>query len=545
MPANEEPAYNRNRPQPRRDVLERLYVYWLVSTVLLILVAIVFAVFARGALTRQAAAMDKLAGRVAALEGTVQRLQAATSRQNEPSPIAERSPGPVAAPKPAQPAQPPSPEAEAQPPSGAASGGQPATTPATAESAIRARLDEVVAPGPVAPADVVDPQGAAALLESALQQVGRARWSGQTWSRLAVVARLLGRDTAAEAFARRASAGGEPLIEYNEVSARSLLARGRPNDALPLIEKLVEQTAASPTSQVLLAAALLATDDPAGADETAATVEGVDDLGPRDKLMLARVLFALEHWQRLQAVLAALEDVPDDSAAEHDFLQAVSLARGGRTVEALAILDYLVAHPPQTARGDDAPPSWPTPGPDRYEIEVWRGVTLMYAPQQEAARAVLTEAAQLDPTRSDAYYYRGMLEIRAGQNDQARTYLESALANSARLARAWEALAYLDIGAGNVDRALEHLAKAIEIDSRRASAHFLTAIARAKISQRELAGVALRAAFRLDESYLAEAKQADVLLRLFTPGELDALAGQSPPEEAPTTQVTAPTEPQP
>ena len=33
--------------------------------------------------------------------------------------------------------------------------------------------------------------------------------------------------------------------------------------------------------------------------------------------------------------------------------------------------------------------------------------------------------------------------------------------------------------------------------------------------------------------------------RDFTPGELDVLADQSPPEEAPTTQAAAPTEPQP
>lgn len=347
---------------------------------------------------------------------------------------------------------------------------------------------------------------------------------------------MSGRGVAAEAFARRAAAAGDRLVAYTEASARALLARGQWRGALLFAEHLVEQTDGSATSQVLLAAALLAGDQPGTADEALDLLTNVGKLHPRDKLLLARLLMTLERWQRLGAVLGTLKVVPDDVVAEYNFLQAALLARSGQTVEALAILEYLAGQLPEpgqrpsTAPQDASPaPAWAAPGPDRYEIEVWRGVTLVFADQTEAARQVLEQAAGLDPGRPDAHYQLGLLEARAGQYERAGFYLKNALACSARMAPAWETLAVLDIGTNDVHTALEHLAKAIEINPRRASAHFLVAIAQAKLSQHEPTAAALEAAFRLDkETYLPKAKQVDVLMRLFTPQELDELAAEQP-----------------
>ena len=223
-------------------------------------------------------------------------------------------------------------------------------------------------------------------------------------------------------------------------------------------------------------------------------------------------------------MLGLLDAVPEPLTAERNFMEAISLARRDRTVEALAVLDYLAAEAPPPA---DARRPWPVPHPDAYELTVWRGVTLMYAGQMDSAREALDAAAQRDPGRPEAYYFRGMLEANAGRPDVARNYLKNALAGAARLAPAWEALATLDLDADKVEIALQSLARAVEINPRRATAHFLRAIAHAKLSQAEPAAAALRVAFQLDPTLLSEAQQADVLKRLFTPAQLDALAAEA------------------
>jgi len=375
-------------------------------------------------------------------------------------------------------------------------------------------------------ADVLDPQGAAELVGQALNQLDRVQWSGAIWMRLACLARLLGRDLAAETFARQAEAAGQSLTTYWEVSARCLLAVGRVEEALPIASRLVEQ--GSPVGTVLLAAALLAGDDPAGADQTLEQVA----IPPAtyDQLVLARVLLELEDWSRLATVLSEVSEVPPKLAAEHSFLTAVSLSNQGRNVEALAILDGLVAEtaPEGVRKGlpDDQLP-WRWPGPDQYEIEVWRGVTLMLAQQPEAAREVLQQAAQLAPDRAQAHYYLGSLEARTGRTSTAKSHLKNALARTPRMAAAWEGLAVLEIDEGDVKLGLEHLAQAVAINPRRASAHFLRAVGHAKLSQAQAAAQALQTAFQLDPRYLEEAKQTEVLLGLFTADEMERLAGRA------------------
>jgi tetratricopeptide (TPR) repeat protein len=546
-PQRSSPPSTPSRPKP--DAIERLYVYWLVSTVLLTLVVLLVAIMTRGTLHRQTQLVGELADRLGHMEQTVRDLQSAG--------------GPETVAPAGQPAEAAPPVGSGQPSSGqprpASESPQvvaPAATPpipAPTQDVIGAQLDQVVSDDPVTPGDVVEPDAAAELVETALTHVGRANWDGATWSRLAVLARLLGRDVAAEAFARRAAAAGEWLINYAEVSVRSLLARGRAREALPIAADLIERSQGSVTSRVLLAAACLDNDDPGSADEVLEALPVPAVLSTYDKLLLARALLGLEHWDRLEAVLGTLHEVPPELAAEHNFLAGASLARAGRTVEALAIFDGLsgvgqgsaLSYPEGGATEASAgrpTEAWPILRPDRYQIEVWRGVTLMLAQQTEAARQVLQRAAELDPGRPGAHYYLGVLEARAGRPEVAKSHLKNALASSARMAPAWEALAHLEIEDRQVDLALQHLAQAIDINPRRASAHFLTAIAYAKISQAEPAAQALRAAFRLDQKYLSEAKQTEVLLRLFTAEELDELAGE--PAQEPATQPPAGPAPQ-
>jgi tetratricopeptide (TPR) repeat protein len=528
-PQPSSPPSTRSRSKP--DAIERLYVYWLISTALLTLVVVLVAIMTRGTLHRQTQLVGELADRLGRIEQTVRDLQSPGGPEAAvPAGLPAETATAVATAEPSS-AQ-PRPASESpqvvRPPA--------ATPPITAptQDVIGARLDQVVGDDPVTPADIVEPEAAAELVETALTHVGRANWDGTTWSRLAVLARLLGRDVAAEAFAQRAATAGEWLINYAEVSVRSLLARGRAREALPIAADLIERSQGSATSRVLLAAACLDDDDPGSADEVLEALPVPAVLSTYDKLLLARALLGLEHWDRLEAVLGALHEVPPELAAEHNFLAGASLARAGRTVEALAIFDGLASEDRGATEAGAGRPAaaWPALRPDRYPIEVWRGVTLMLAQQSEAARQVLQRAAELDPGRPGAHYYLGVLEARAGRAEVARSHLKNALANSARMAPAWEALAHLEIEDRQVDLALQHLAQAIAINPRRASAHFLTAIAYAKISQAEPAAQALRAAFRLDQKYLAEARDTEVLLRLFTAEELDELAAEPAQEPA-------------
>jgi tetratricopeptide (TPR) repeat protein len=526
MPATKADPPHSQRARPAQDAMERLYVYWVVSTGLLTLAMLVVAIMTRGTLERQNAAVNDLAEQVTALRGEVRDLQeTGGARSRMEIPLAAQRPVPGA------PGAQVSPAAPAREPVATRSAG-PATLPADvapSDSAMRKALDELMGDEPVTLADVTDAEAAGGLLTTAMQYASEARWSGQTWSRLAVLARLLAQDVIAADFAERAAAAGEPLTSYAEVSVRSLLARGRAQEALPLAENLRQHAPGSPDARVLAAAAFMGIDDPASADEVLETLPVPVVVPTYDKLLLARVLMDLEYWTRLEAVLSTVQSVPAELSAERSFLLAASLAHAGRTVEALALLDGLAAEEKPAAETKAARP-WPWPQPSRYEIEVWRGVTLTLARQPEAARQVLQQAAALDSGRPEAPYYLGLLEAQVGRPDLAKMQLKNALAIAPRMVPAWEALASLEINEGDISLALQHLSQAVSINFRCALAHFLMAVAHAKESQKGAAEEALRITFQLDGSYLAEAKQTEVLLNLFTPAELDALAAEPAPE---------------
>ena len=527
MPARERssPRPTTSTPRPGRGAVERLYVYWLVSTALLLLIALTVVIMTRGNARRQNTAIADLGGRVADLEQSLGDLRTA---------VASLAQSPPAGP---QPALPQATEAATAPPSVAP--GEGATAPSESptpsspeppqipsEDALRAQLDAMLRPVPVWPIDVLDTAAASALLDMAVRNVERARWSGATWSRLAVLACLQGREAAAQAFARRAAVGGDLLIVYAEVSVRWLLAQGRGQEALTFATDLIERSQGAPIARVLLSATLLAVGDPASADEVLETIPEPTGFHAYDRFLLARVLIALERWEGLGPLVAGDQETPEELAAEHNFLNAVAMTRANQNVAALALLDGLA---PETAAGASAQgavtASWPIPRPSRYEVELWRGITLMQTRQLETARTILHQAAGLDPSRPEAHFHLGKLEYEAGHTDLAANHLQNALACSANMATAWEALAILAINENNADQALEHLNQALRCNVRRASSHFLIATVHAKLGQAGPAREALANAFRIDPRYRAAAQETDVLLKLFTPAELDEIGG--------------------
>ncbi|MEW6197859.1 MAG: tetratricopeptide repeat protein [Planctomycetota bacterium] len=502
------------RPRRSPDAIERLYAYWLVSTAALLLILIGNVIVTRGALRRQAERLDTLTERLEALEHQPAILP------NESPPVPPDSP-------PTPPASSATPDGRPEPthPVAEAPAGHPGEplepSPALvpSEEALRAELDALLGeePGPVD--ELADAGAAERLVELASQHMSRTNWTSVTWVRLALLARLLGRDAVADLFARQAPDGGVWRIHFAEASATLLLDRGRPADALPFIDELTRRHAPSAVTGLLRARAALAADDPAGADRALGPVTPAAGLGPADRLRLARLTLRLERWGRLAEIIATVGDTPDEWSREHAFLTAAAWARAGRCVESLALLDWLAAGPTPTTA-----PAVAAPQPSRYEIEVWRGVTLMLAGQSDAARQALRNAAELDPACPDALYYLGLLEARLGRTELAIMHLKNALAASARLAPAWEALAGVELDAGRIDDALDHVTQALRINPRRGSAQFLLALACAKVEQAAPAEEALRRAFQLDPQYLDVAKQTEVLTRLFPPDALERLA---------------------
>jgi tetratricopeptide (TPR) repeat protein len=507
---------------PPRDALERLYVYWLASTVLILLALVGAALMLRGTLRQESDTVAALQTRVATLEQTVAGMAAARTAP-PPAPAA-----PLAADvRPPPPDAPPTPPAAPELPDE-----QPPVPPPLSDAALNAELDAVLPPAVRRAADVRDPERGAALLQLASESVGRAPWTPASWLRLAVLARWLGHDAAAAQFARRGEVGGASQAAYLEASTRCLLEQGRAREALAFAGELVAQDDGVPAAPTLLAAALLATDDPGAADAALAAQPALEPLAPADRLLYAWLALALERWEDVDAALAT---VGSPSAADKplfDFLTATALVRAGRTVAALAVLDGLLAdmEAGTLAAGGR---------PDRYLLEVWRGVTLVRAQQLDAARQTLQAAAQRDPGRPEAHYQLGLLEARAGRPRIAESHLRNALASSARLAPAWEALAVLALGDDQLGPALQHAREAVKVDPRRAAGHFLVALAQARLGQAEAAGLALRRALQLDPTYLAEARHSEALTALFSPDEMQRWLAE-PAGEPATSAPAAP-----
>lgn len=505
--------------RPSNGTVERLYVLWLVSSLLLVLLVVIVALLATGQLRRQAQrisehsqAIDSLRDDLSQISQELRNVQAALpytvpQLRTPPTPVDEAR----------QPAQP----IEEEPP------GPQAAPPALAspdDGAINALLQAALRPSDDLPFELADPAAAEEALRVGQDGLSHTSWAGQTWARLAVLARLLDRDLAAETFAYRAAAANVFPQAYYELSVRKLLDRQQAAEAIVFARRLVDGRPADPKGVLLLAEAHGMHDDLAAADEAIETLATIERLSLPGKLRLGRLLVALERWERLGALLDSLGEVPQPYWPRLNFLRAVLAIQRGQLAEAYAILDNLLAEP-QT-------PPQALLAADDYELRTWRGVALVYARQFEAAREALAHAQEY-PERPQAWYWRGMLELHAGNADQAIPFLQYALAASQRFAPAWEALGTIALNHDDLPTALQNLSNAASYGPPRASTHLLLAILHAKASRPSETAEALRTAFGLDPSLLETARQTEVITRLFSEDQLAALASRSdvPPRE--------------
>ncbi len=520
--------------EPSTGMFERLYVLWIVSSLMLVLLVVIVTVLGSGRLRRHAERISQQSQAIERLREELSQtrrelLDLKKLSQNYGTGVAPVSPPPRSArAQPMPPSSADQPLVSEQP----VRDGQP-ESPASRvpEHAIKALLQSAIRRGNEGLDELGDRPTAEEALRLGLDAVGGAAWSGETWARLAALARLLDRDVPAETFAANARADKQFPRAYYELSARRRLAQGRAPEAIVFARLLLAGRPHDPAGALLLAEGYRLKQDPAAADVALEDLRNVERLSLADKLRLARCFVALERWERLDALLASLGNVggtapravavPEAASAQVNYLRAVLAIQRGQLPEALAILDNLLSEPRPSASGQPAPG---LPAPDDYELRTWRGVALLYAQQFQAAREALAVSEKY-PDRPEAWYWLGVLELRAGNTDQAVPYLEHALAASYGFAPAWEALGTLALNQGDLATALEHLTKAVNANPRRASSHFLLAIIHAKASRPAEAAEALRTAFRLGPSLLETAKQTEVISRMFSADELDALAG--------------------
>jgi tetratricopeptide (TPR) repeat protein len=478
--------------EPSSETLTRLYALWMIGALLLVLLVVVLALLGTGRLRLHAQ-------RISEQTDAIEQLREDLSRTRRE--LAELKAGPPARPQTAQePSPPTTPEAAGELPD------TDQTPPTATDQAIAGRLDAALQTDEQMGYELADPEVADQVLQEGLSEVGDATWSGRTWARLAVVARLLDRDGPADTFAHKAIATGEFPRDYYELSVQRMLAQGRATEAIVFAGRLRAERPDNPRAALLLAEAYCLQPDLAAADAVVETLDRGQDLSPSLKLRLGRLLVALERWNRLEALLNSFGEVRPEDLSQLNFLRAVLAIQRNRLAEALAIFDNLLAEHPED-----------------YDIRTWRGVALLAARQFQAARQALAHSRAF-PGRPEAWYWRGMLELRAGNDDEAVTFFEHALAASQRYAPAWEALGTIALNRGDLPTAVQNLQNAVAANPRRASTHFLLSIVHAKTLQPTATADALRTALRLDPSLLEQAQQTEVIGRLFTPEELEALA---------------------
>ena len=515
------PATHQRRDTRRSspDAVERLYVLWLVGTLLLAFGTVVVVFFTRGALRSQNEAMIQIVERLHALETRVADLDrdsasAPSVGDRESDRYADRR----SVPKPVE-----------SPPSSAPAD---ATSPRVVDDTeVNALLAKALRFLPQTGYQLADAGAARQAVDLARGLEPVPNWPGKVWADLALSAELLADEAAARLFGQRAEAAGDPAVAYLELAVERALDDARMPEAAAYARLLVERTEGLPLARLFLAEVQLRADRWGAAADAVALVTPSNFPDVYDRLRLGRVYLAVEQWAGLAAVVAGLPDLPEPLARERDFQRAVLLIQqahaGGadreRLVEAAAVLDYLL--------GDK---------PDDYDFRTWRGVALTQARQYEAARLALDGATGLQPGRPEAWYWRGVVEIKAQKPRSAAAFLQKALVASVRYAPTWETLGLLALNEGNVSAALENLANAINAHPGRASAHFLAAVAHAKASRRDDAVNALRSAIRLDPVYAREALRTDVIVRLIEPAQIDAMlaepAAADPAGEAGSTE---------
>ncbi|MCG3127875.1 MAG: Beta-barrel assembly-enhancing protease [Phycisphaerae bacterium] len=502
-------------PPNTRGTLERIYVLLVAGTLIIALAFALLAVFVAGRMTQQTDFSLQLAERVEALEQAVaetRRSPAAAGR--EPARGGEPH-GPTSRPS-----------TRSQP--SAASTPQPAIVPALSDEDVRATYLASVAELDGLPAEIRNEDRVRAMLGHAAEHEPELQLSAESWLALALMAQLLKNESLAESWASRAQSAGQDARLYHETAARRLLAANRPSEALHHALALRSSAERRAAGVILLARCFMLAQRPDDARHELRALAGDERLSLPDRLALAHMRAALEDWDGLGRALEALQSVPDEFAAQRDFLAAVHLTSIGDYAQAVAILDYLLAHEPAD-----------------YDALTWRGVALLRAAQPEAARETLMKAVSAGPGRPDAWYWLGVVHLRQENSARAAELFHNALAASSRYAPAWEALASLALNAGELGSAEESLREALKSEPGRATAHFMLAITLARGARRDEAAAELRTAIELDRKLSEQVAQVEVLARMFPPealAELGATVPHAPNGQPPPSSSSGPAE---
>lgn len=521
------------------DAIERLYVYSLVVALLLVLLIVLLAFIARGQFVQQQAALGEMSQRIAALESRSAAVAA--------GPASRPAPPPASRPATTRPAVPPPPPRPETPPASTPATGTPAAArppgdsrptataaPTTKESTSdpEESTDEFAVIRSLAAVMSHDGDGwiiankaaAAAALDRARTAARGAKWSGATFAKLALLARMLDDDFGANSYLARAAELGDKAPDYNDYFIRDRARNNAIDVAMQTAEKFADATDDSPLAMLLMAEIMLSQGQFGQALEVLPMPADATQLSSGQRLRLGRAYVQTEQFDRLADLVSSLGAPPPRLVGERDFLQAVVMLHRDKPAEALALLDGVSA-----SRADDC------------LVQTWRGVAQFRTRQIDAARQTLLNATTANPTCYAASYWRGVLAISSGKSDEAAAAFEAALSAAPRYAPAWEARGALALNRGEVASALDFFAKAIESEPRRVTAHFLIAIAHAKAGREDQAASALRATFRLDRSYVERAAQVDVIKKLFDAGELRTLAeGGEPAASEPADSQPAP-----
>ena len=472
---------------------DRLYVLWIISSLVVVLVIIVGGLMTSGSMRRYERALDQQSAAIDELRGDLETLQKQVLKLSE-----RKQAEPARPARDKQPASPKPPESSQASPTPT----EPATEqtqPPAPTNALAALLDQAVA---------IDNAGRPALkdmaaAQEALEQAQIApNLTGRLCARLALVAALAGESQLAERFAIQAMNSGTPPVAYYEYATRQNLAADRITEATVFARRLREALPENSRANLLFAAALSRSGDWANAGTGLQRVHEPERLSFDDRLLFGTLLLKAERWAPLQALLAGLSDAPPARLEDVNRLRAGFAIHRNHVVEGLAIADELLAQKPED-----------------NELRILRAAALIGANQLDAAR---TQLQDVKPT-PEAWFWLGILELHSNDAERAIAALQQTLEEEHRHSPAWEALATIALNDGDLPSAGTYVDNAIAANPWRPSPHLLRAIVKAKANQREQARESLATAVQLDPTLIETAAQADILQSIATTEELRAL----------------------
>ncbi|GMU83215.1 MAG: hypothetical protein AMXMBFR47_30860 [Planctomycetota bacterium] len=493
-------------PRPSSSPLERLFVAWLLSTLLIIALLAVLTLLGIGQLRRHADALNR---QQAQLDELTRRIES----------LAAVPPPALTPPRATQPATESSAEFAREPQTS-----RPAAPPPLDDDEIAAEFDAIVGGAAARSGSIFlrprRPDRAAALLTRAESQTAAdASLSAASLARLRLLAQLTGDDQRAAAFGRAAAEAPDPAAVDDEIAARLAFESGALTEAFAHAILWVDASPTPPTAALLILAICAAAQD-----DLDAAADAIDSVSPSARLDAASLAaigdtcIAIEAWKPLERWIAAAEPAVRTSPPAQQRL-ATLLVHTGRHTDALAVIAALL---------DERPAD--------VDLLILQAAALTEARQFEAAKAALARITVV-PVPPAAAYWRGVIEMRTGSPAEARKWFAAAVGAGRQSAAALEGLAQLDLAAADaagsgdaaaarraLSSAEKNLAAATRANPRRSSAHFLLAIVHAKSSRAAETRAALRTAVQLDAALAEQAKKVPVIARLIPPDEIDQLA---------------------